>query len=291
MPEVRRPDGAVIHYEVFGFGYPVLLIAPGGLNSEIGFWERSRINPLKRPEFAGFRFIGMDQRHAGESWNAPMAYSYELTTGDQLAILDQLGVEKAHVWGGCIGVAHVTNLLKTAQHRFSAAVCQDPVGLDHTNSIDVFMSMFAPTLKLVREKGTEGVVQAALGNPMFVDQNNGGPFAKHIAGDSAFRERMQKMSADEYIRIIEAFAAGMWPNNPPFLVGNEEWIKTFKTPMLILPGNDRFHPTTVAYRLAGNALNARCLEVDCRSEENLPRTIKKVAEFLTLHTPKEAVKA
>ena len=35
MPTISRPDGSTIHYEVFGSGYPLLLIAPGGVSSEI----------------------------------------------------------------------------------------------------------------------------------------------------------------------------------------------------------------------------------------------------------------
>lgn len=96
MPEVTRPDGAVIHYKVYGSGPPLLLIAPGGLNSEIGFWANSPIDPTQA--FAdGFRVIAMDQRHAGASWNAPPTFSYEQATGDQIAVLDDAGAERAHV--------------------------------------------------------------------------------------------------------------------------------------------------------------------------------------------------
>ena len=38
MPTVTRPDGAVIHYETWGDGFPLLLIAPGGVSSQIDFW-------------------------------------------------------------------------------------------------------------------------------------------------------------------------------------------------------------------------------------------------------------
>ena len=51
MPDITRPDGATIHYEVFGSGYPLLLIAPGGVSSQIEFWRRSAVNPIER--FAG----------------------------------------------------------------------------------------------------------------------------------------------------------------------------------------------------------------------------------------------
>ena len=35
-----------IHYEEFGEGYPLLLLAPGGFNSTIEFWARAAINRL-----------------------------------------------------------------------------------------------------------------------------------------------------------------------------------------------------------------------------------------------------
>ncbi len=41
MPNYER-DGATIYYEEHGSGFPLLLLAPGGLNSAIPFWERMR---------------------------------------------------------------------------------------------------------------------------------------------------------------------------------------------------------------------------------------------------------
>src|SRR5215207_6375598 len=85
MPEIARPDGATIHFEVYGSGFPLLLIAPGGVSSEIrSWWERSPVNPIK--ELADeFMVIGMDQRHAGGSPAPAAAFSYDLAVADQLA--------------------------------------------------------------------------------------------------------------------------------------------------------------------------------------------------------------
>ena len=38
MPMLERPDGE-INYLTFGDGFPVLLFAPGGLRSSMGFWR------------------------------------------------------------------------------------------------------------------------------------------------------------------------------------------------------------------------------------------------------------
>src|SRR6185437_13655337 len=122
MPEIKRPDGATIHYEVSGSGYPLLLIAPGGVSSQVEFWQRSAINPIAR--FASdFTVIAMDQRHAGRSLAPMRPFSYDLCNADQLAVLDALGFERAHVMGGCIGCAHILRLVKNAPGRISAAVC------------------------------------------------------------------------------------------------------------------------------------------------------------------------
>ena len=213
----------MIHYETWGEGHPLLLIAPGGVNSEIAFWPRSAINPID--EFAGeFLVIGMDQRHAGSSWRAPPVFSYELTSGDQLAVLDAVGVDRAHVWGGCIGVAHALRLAQEAPRRISAVVGQDPVGLDETNSIEVFTSMFEPTIALARKLGTAAVVASGLDNPTFVVKNDGGPFARRIDGDAAFRAEIEVQSAEEYVALIEQFSAGVWPELPPLMSVEESWL-------------------------------------------------------------------
>ena len=280
MPTISRPDGAAIYYEVHGEGFPLLLFAPGGVNSQVEFWQRSAINPIK--EFSNeFMVIGMDQRNAGRS-HAPLSpVSYELTVTDQLAVLDDAGVEKALVMGGCIGVAYALRIAKEAPERIVAAVCQDPVGLDQTNSIDVFMAMFKPTIELARTKGVPAVVESAVANPMFVMNNEAGPFAQRLHDDAAFREEALRLSADEYVALIDGYAAGVWPDSPPFMSVPESWIPECRAALLVLPGSDPFHPTSVAQRLCELAPRARCLDVDCRSNtKKLPGTIDTVREFL-----------
>ena len=59
-------DGARIYYEEHGVrsGYPLLLLAPGGLNSGLINWSRmSAFNPLEVFK-DDFRMIAMDQRNA-----------------------------------------------------------------------------------------------------------------------------------------------------------------------------------------------------------------------------------
>ncbi len=129
MAELRR-DSISIHYDVEGDGYPVLLIAPGGMRSANELWLNVPWNP--RAALAGdYQVIGMDQRNAGRS-TAPVSASdgWDTMTGDQLALLDHLDVERCHVVGMCIGGPYIMNLLTTAPARFTAAVLLQPVGIE-----------------------------------------------------------------------------------------------------------------------------------------------------------------
>lgn len=119
-----------IHYDLEGDGFPVLLIAPGGMRSANELWETVPWNP--RAALAGeYRLIGMDQRNAGRS-TAPIDGDdgWATYTADQLALLDHLDVERCHVVGMCIGGPYIMGLLTTAPDRFVSAVLLQPVGIE-----------------------------------------------------------------------------------------------------------------------------------------------------------------
>jgi pimeloyl-ACP methyl ester carboxylesterase len=283
VPEISRPDGATIHYEVFGEGFPLLLIAPGGVSSQIEFWERSAINPMR--DFAGdFRVIGMDQRHAGRSYAPAVPFSYDQTVGDQLAVLDAVGAPQALVMGGCIGCAHAWRLIQDAPERIRAAVCQNPVGLDASNSRATFYAVFDETMRLARAVGLEAVVRAAEGNSVFAENNAAGPFAARLHADAAFREEVRRMPLEAYIALVVRFRDGVWPDNPPFFTVSREWMAHCPAPLLVLPGSDPFHPTGIAHLMCEVAPRAWCLDVDCRSPQKLAGTIEKVRAFLKENT-------
>ena len=288
MPDVMRPDGTTIHYEVFGDpeAMPLLLLAPGGVNSEIGFWERSIINPIE--EFAGeFQVIGMDQRHCGGSKTGLAPFSYEDAAQDQLAVLDDLGVQRAHVMGGCIGCAYALRLADQAPARVAGLVMQDPVGLDETNSPETFYEMFNPTVRLARAEGLEAVIEEARRDPIFMQNNAAGPFAQRIHDDPLFAEAALRLRREGYIALVIEFRDGIWPDHPPYFAVNEVAVRRTRAPMLVLPGSDPFHPTAIGRKICDEAPNARCLDVDARAESKLADTIEAIRAFLREHATDE----
>ncbi len=282
MAEVMRPDGTIIHYEVFGEGnseIPLLLFAPGGVNSEIGFWKRSIINPIEA--FADeFTVIGMDQRHCGASKAGLTAFSYDEAMKDQIAVLNDLGVPRAHVMGGCIGCAYALRIADQAPARIAGVVMQDPVGLDETNSPETFYEMFNPTIRLCRAEGLEAVIEAAQRDPVFMQNNEAGPFAQRIHDEPLFADATRSIRREGYIALVVEFRDGMWPQNPPYFAVNEVAVQRTLAPMLVLPGADPFHPTGIGERICNEAPNARCLDVDARSPEKLPATLDAIRQFL-----------
>src|SRR5713226_2722334 len=121
-----------IHYEETGSGFPLLLIAGGGLNATISFFTQgSPFNAIE--EFKGeYRCIASDLRTAtsGQS-SGPLEIDrpWDSFTDDQLGLMDHLGIQKFMVMGFCIGGRpFIWNLLRRAPDRVVAAVLAQPSG-------------------------------------------------------------------------------------------------------------------------------------------------------------------
>lgn len=144
MAEYTEGD-VTIHYDLEGpdDGFPVLLIAPGGMRSANEIWDNMPWNPRARLADR-YRLIGMDQRNAGRS-HAPVTADdgWDTMRDDQLGLLDHLGVERCHVVGMCIGGPYIAGLLVAAPERFASAIMLQPVGIEPDGSNrQAFYDMF-----------------------------------------------------------------------------------------------------------------------------------------------------
>jgi pimeloyl-ACP methyl ester carboxylesterase len=131
VPTYTRGD-TTIHYEERGEGFPLLLLAPGGMRSAIEVWANAAINPWA--SFGEFRLIAMDQRNAGRS-QGPLEPDdpWGAYAGDQLGLLDHLGIERFLVMGCCIGGSFIMKLVEQAPSRIAAAVLEQPIGVHEGN--------------------------------------------------------------------------------------------------------------------------------------------------------------
>jgi pimeloyl-ACP methyl ester carboxylesterase len=154
MPTVQRGD-ATIYYEEHGRGFPLLLLAPGGLNSAVVFWSRMPLDPLAALR-DDFRVIAMDQRNAGRS-SGPLATvdPWMMYADDQLAVLDHLGIDQFAAIGCCIGCSFVFQLIEQAPRRIVAGVLMQPIGHDTTNDGVFGPEMWRPWGQNLIDKGAQ----------------------------------------------------------------------------------------------------------------------------------------
>jgi len=100
MPYAQSTDGIRLHYEVLGRSgaTPVLMIQ--GLGADKHGWDMQRL-----PLALHYRVIALDNRGAGRSDKPFGHYSLEQMADDAIAVLDRVGVEKAHIVGASMGGA------------------------------------------------------------------------------------------------------------------------------------------------------------------------------------------
>jgi pimeloyl-ACP methyl ester carboxylesterase len=93
----RARDGVGIHYEVGGAGDDVLLLLAGQANNR-HWWD------VPRPDFEErFRTVVYDHRGTGRSDKPETGYDTRTFAADAVAVLDDLGVGRAHVYGTSMG--------------------------------------------------------------------------------------------------------------------------------------------------------------------------------------------
>lgn len=231
-----------IYYEDHGSGFPVLLIAPGGMRSAVSFWEsHTPWNPIEQLS-PTYRVIAMDQRNAGQS-TAPVSAGdgWETYTADQLALLDHLGIDRFHVAGMCIGGSYIMALIATAPERVASAVVFQTIGLDDNRQ--AFIDMFDSWADGLRPQHPE--VPAA-------------------AWD-AFRDRMY--GGDDFL-----------------FTASKDDVARCRTPLLVLLGNDLYHPESSSRDLAALAPNATLIE-RWKDPADQPAAMAAVESFLAANTP------
>jgi len=236
-----------IHYEEAGSGFPLLLIAGGGLNSTIaGLTRGDPFNPIE--EFKGeFRCISSDLRNAngGES-SGPLEIDrpWDAFTDDHLGLMDHLRIDKFMVMGFCIGGPFIWNLLKRAPNRIVAAVLAQPSGS-------------RPEMR-----------------DLFYDNN--------IKGWApAFTARRPEITME----MADKFLTRMYRTNPDFVFTvTRDFVRTCQTPVLILPDDIPAHPYSVAMEAAMLAPKAEVSMFPWKEpKERIPLAVRQIRSFLRAH--------
>jgi 3-oxoadipate enol-lactonase len=154
VPHVEVRDGTRIHYDSFGrrSGPPVLLIQ--GLGADARGWLRQRSMLADR-----YHGIVLDNRGVGRSGVPDGPYDLEVMAEDALAVLDDLGIESAHVVGASMGgvVAQVLGVRHADRVRSLTLACTACQHLAWRREL------LAEWCELAQERGMRAVVDTASG--------------------------------------------------------------------------------------------------------------------------------
>jgi pimeloyl-ACP methyl ester carboxylesterase len=212
-------DDAEIYFEEYGAGFPVLLLSPGGMWSNMNKWrELSHYHDWTRVLADDFRVVAMDQRNAGGSKGEIAAHhGWHTYVDDQLALMDHLGIERFHAVGASIGCGFILKLCEIAASRVVSAVLQNPLGFT-LESPDHFPSAFSV-------------------------------WAEELMG--------KRPEIDE--AVLAALRDNMWGARDFVFAVDRDFVKRLRVPVLILPGNDIPHPALVGNELAEIVSGAECL--------------------------------
>jgi len=242
--------GAVrIRYQETGSGFPLLLIAGGGLNSTISYFTgNAPFNPME--EFKNeYRCIASDLRNAnGGQSSGPLEIDrpWDSYSDDHLGLMDHLGVKEFMVMGFCVGGPMIWNLLKRAPKRIVAAVLAQPSG-SRPEMRDLFyennMKSWGPALTARRP--------------------------------------------DITMAMVDKFLTRMYRSNPDFVITvTRDFVRACQTPILVLPDDVPAHPYAIAME---SVLLAPKSEVSLfpwkEPKERIPLAVRQVRSFMRAHRP------
>ena len=110
-------DGIATRYEVLGSGPPLLMYAPGGFNATIETWSTQGVYAkIKLLDHLPKKYtcIVFDRRECGQSGGRVERVTWAHFVAQGKGLLDHLGIERAHIMGGCMGCCPVVGVRRRA---------------------------------------------------------------------------------------------------------------------------------------------------------------------------------
>ena len=242
-------DGLKINYVVEGSGPPLIMLAPGGFDSNILGWSTRGVWKDLRPLDAlknEFTLIAYDRREAGSSGGRVEPHSWRMWAAEAVGLLDHLDIDRAWVIGGCMGVSVGVAMGAYFPARCTGLLLHWPVGgfrwraKGHLN--------FNKHIAFARANGLAAVATRAKQSPAFWADPETGPWASVLARDNAFAAKYVKQDLEQYLAIAAYSRDTLFDDTMPSGATGEQ-LMALKIPSFIMSGDDASHSTSSAHAL------------------------------------------
>ena len=232
-----RANAQELYYEVNGDGEPLVLLMGIGYDSSL--WKLHQVPALSQH----FEVITMDNRDVGRSGRAHAAYAISDMADDVAALLDGLGIERAHVLGLSMGALIGQELALRHPARVNRLVLCGP---DRAPAADGFHPI--SVWRWVKERDETGAIFAAQQFTWLFSSS----FRRNPA---AVRETIEFLSSNPHPVDAEAYArqAEAYLRYDP-----SGSTRAMDTPTLVIVGEqDLLTPPWVAREVAAAIPGAR----------------------------------
>jgi len=251
MPIYERGN-VRIHYQEAGSGFPLLVIPGGGLDSTMAWIIKSApFNAVE--EFKNeYRCIAPDLRNAaGSESTGPLEVDrpWDAYADDQLGLMDHLGIRKFMVLGYCIGGPFIWKLLERAPDRIVAGVLAQPSGYRKELPDNSY-------------------------------KNNMAEWGPNLV----------KRRPDITMAMVDRFLTKMYRERSDFVYSvSRDFVRSCKTPVLVLPDDSPPHPYSVAMESVMLAPNSEVSLFPWKEpKERIPLAVRQTRSFLRAHRPAAA---
>jgi pimeloyl-ACP methyl ester carboxylesterase len=242
-------DGLKINYVVQGNGPPLIMLAPGGFDSNIDGWSIRGVWKDLRPLEAlakDFTMIAYDRREAGKSGGRVEPHTWRMWAAEAVRLLDHLDIDRAWVIGGCMGVSVACAMGAHFPQRCLGLLMHWPVGgfrwraKGHLN--------FNRHIAFARANGLAAVAERAKNATGFWADPESGPWATVLAQDATFAAKYVRQDLEQYLAIAAYSRDTLFDDTMPSGATGEQ-LMAIKLPAFIMSGDDASHSTSSAHAL------------------------------------------
>jgi pimeloyl-ACP methyl ester carboxylesterase len=240
-------DGISTRYEVLGSGPPLLMYSPGGFDATVEKWTTQGIYAqVKLLDHLPKRYtcIVFDRRETGRSGGRVERVTWASYVAQGKGLLDHLGIEKAHLMGGCMGCCPVAAFAVAYPEAVLSMILFWPVGGARYRITG--HQRFAEHLAFVHQNGLPAVVDLVRRDgKAFGADPRGGPWASVIKHDPAFSERYAAQNVDRYKLVVAGMGRTLIDRDTAPGAEPEDLLR-LDIPALVVPGRDASHATSAA---------------------------------------------